>query len=240
MSGLGVAAAADAAGELDPYGGLKAVRFEPSGFFRVGRSEGRWWFVTPQGSGFLSFGMNHPNKDYVRQPYNVEHWKREFGVDDPHSAEFVQAFAARAMEDRKKFGMNTLGCHALKPDFGRITVPYIQGLFWSKLTGKPLYHADTAFSVAYEQMPTPLGPVCADQAERAERFLGSATRSFSRPNVVGWNWCGWMDAWKQWRPEYQHSGLQDPFGRYHEPLPQTMKRFGEALYDYGLGSSGLR
>ena len=40
---------------LDRYGGLKSVRFDPSGFFRLEKKR-RWWLVTPDGSAFLSFG----------------------------------------------------------------------------------------------------------------------------------------------------------------------------------------
>ena len=449
LATAGVASVATARGlaadRLDHYGGLKAVRFEPSGFFRVEKGD-RWWFVTPEGSGFLSFGLNHPNKDYVRQPYNIEHWKKQFGVDNAHGPAFLEAFAAKAFKDIEYFGMNTLGCHALKEDFGKITVPYIQGLFfvrsaywlvrsprsfldvfsdsfkrrcedvakrvaapkrsdpylmgytftnvpiltdldadshgevpwgrfqpamptwsrslrnlgpesagkdafvalmrqhypsidrfnsvyetnfasfdalraasdwspfvksdniddsndnhaflleildryytvacaavrkfdpnhmifgdplnantpppddvialicrhtdliayqcyggydeqhplldrWSKLTGKPLFHADSSFSVANEHMPAPIGVVCPDQEARARRFLDVATRSFSRPDFLGWNWCGWMDMWSDWKDDRQHTGLQDPFGRYHHPMPETMARFGKQLYE---------
>ena len=34
-------------------------RFKPTGFFRVEQIDGRWWFVTPEGHGFLSAGVNH-------------------------------------------------------------------------------------------------------------------------------------------------------------------------------------
>ena len=104
---------------------------------------------------------------------------------------------------------------------------------WSKLTGKPLFHADTCFSVPYRQMPAPIGAVCPDQETRARRFLNSASRSLSRPDVIGYNWCGWMDMWAEWRDERQHSGLQNPFGRYHDPMPETMARFGAQLYQLG-------
>ncbi|MDR1336963.1 MAG: hypothetical protein LBK22_09055, partial [Tannerella sp.] len=41
-----------------PYGGLKALRFEPTGFFRVQHDGRRWWFVDPDGCAFLSAGVN--------------------------------------------------------------------------------------------------------------------------------------------------------------------------------------
>ncbi|MDR2763762.1 MAG: beta-galactosidase [Tannerella sp.] len=40
------------------YGGLKALRFESTGFFRVQHDGRRWWFVDPDGYAFLSAGIN--------------------------------------------------------------------------------------------------------------------------------------------------------------------------------------
>jgi len=57
---------------LDQYGGIKSVRSEASGFFRVDKLDGRWWFITPAGHGFISAGVNHVDykgdysRDFVR------------------------------------------------------------------------------------------------------------------------------------------------------------------------------
>ena len=454
--GLGVTAAViPSTGNINPrsldrFGGLESVRFDSSGFFRVEKAD-RWWFVTPDGAAFLSFGLNHPDKVYLLQDYNIDFWRAEFGFQDMAEPAFREGFIKKVMKDLTAFGMNTIGTHAQKEIFGKLTVPYIQGLFfvrtpywlepsaenfpdvfspafeqrcervarklvmpkrndpfligytltdcpiltdldaaahgpdpwggpspeaptwprvlrnmgpnapgkrmfvslarkrystirkfnnmykthflsfdelfnaeswssakrsediedaddnhtflmriveqyyrvacktirkfdtnhlifgdilnaqtrapddvvsliaghtdlvtyqyyggydeqshildrWSKLTGKPLFHADSCFSVPYKEMPAPIGAVCPDQETRARRFLDFATRAFSRPDFVGWNWCGWVDAWAAWKKKRQHSGLQDPFGRYHHPMPETMARFGSHLYDYGQGA----
>jgi hypothetical protein len=47
--------------EYDRYGGWSRVRGSRTGFFHVERSDGRWWFVTPEGNGFLSNGVDHIN-----------------------------------------------------------------------------------------------------------------------------------------------------------------------------------
>jgi len=434
---------------LDRFGGLKSVRFDASDYFRIEKLD-RWWFVTPDGNAFLSFGLNHPNEDYITQDYNDEFWTKEFGVQNISDPGFREGFVKKVMSDLSKFGMNSLGTHSLKDRFGKLTVPYVQALFfvktpywmkptedkfvdvfapafeqqcnrivhrvieprkndpyllgftftdcpiltdgdataqgqvpwgrahdtlptwprvlrnlaqkspgkkvylelmrerylniedfnsvykskfssfedllsaenwsdvlksteiddaadnrafllkiidqyytvacaairrvdsnhlifgdilnaqtgtpdevvsmvsrhadlvayqsystydehsaildrWSQLAGKPLFHADTSFCVPYEQMPVPIGAMCTDQETRAESFLDSASRTLSRPDVIGWNWCGWMDMWAAWKSDRQHTGLQDPFGRYHEPMPEAMADFGRQLYEYGHG-----
>ena len=444
-------AVCQAADDLDQYGGLKSIQFEASGFFRVERGE-RWWFVTPDGNAFLSFGLNHANPDYLSQDYNLEHWKKQFGADDVSDPAFQNGFVEKVMADMEKFGMNTLGSHAPKDKFGKLEVLYIQSLFfartaywlaqgpkdfpdvfsdgfaalcerkaklvalprkddpylmgyiytnvpiltdldaeahgevsyaraqddmptwprvlrnlgpespgkqvfvslmkeqyktiqdfnlvygtsfssfsdlsgsgkwssftkssdiedandnrifllkileqyysvanaavrkfdpnhmifgdtlnantgapddvvatiarhtdliayqfygeyddhvelldrWSKLTGTPLFHADAAFTVQSEEMPAPMGAVTSDQETRAERFQYFASQAFARPDFIGWHWCGWVEMWKGWKPDRQHPGLQDPFGDYRHPMPETMKAFGTHIYDYGLGKN---
>ncbi len=44
--------------ELSKYGGWKALRFDPTGFFHTHFDGKRWWFVDPEGYAFLSFGMD--------------------------------------------------------------------------------------------------------------------------------------------------------------------------------------
>jgi len=443
---------ADETASLDGFGGWKERTFEPTGYFRVAKSD-RWWFVTPDGHAFISFGMNHPNEDYISQSYNVEFWKKKFGAEDVNDPAFQKGFVAKVMKDLQRFGMNSLGTHSRKERFTPLTVPYVQGLYfvrtpywaapardrfpdvfspqfaqrcrlvvrrlvepvkadpyllgytftdcpiltdadaaahgqvsygraqpdlptwprvlrnmgpdepgkrawlncvrerspsingfnlryhtefksfeallkakdwspvtpsdriadqehnqaclveilkqyyevactairsvdrnhlifgdiinaqtappdevvttisqytdlvafqyyddyeahrhlldrWSRLTGKPLYHADTSFCVAYEEMPHPIGALCQDNEERAQRFYNCARQTLSRPDTIGYNWCGWMDMWAQWKADRQHTGLQDPFGNYHQPMPETMSRFGNQLY--GIASqSGI-
>ena len=113
---------------LDRFGGLESVRFDPSGFFRVEKAD-RWWLVTPDGSAFLSFGLNHTSPEYLLQDYNIDFWREAFGFQDPSEPVFNEKFKKKVLDDLELFGMNTIGCHAPKHEFGSLTVPYIQGLF---------------------------------------------------------------------------------------------------------------
>jgi hypothetical protein len=48
----------EAPADRDRYGGFAATRAKATGFFRVEKIAGRWWFVTPDGHLFFSTGVN--------------------------------------------------------------------------------------------------------------------------------------------------------------------------------------
>lgn len=102
---------------------------------------------------------------------------------------------------------------------------------WSAISRKPLFNGDSCYAVPTEMMPDPFGPHCADQKERALRSMEFARNAFSRRDFVGWNWCGWMDNWEIWQPYKQHSGLQDPYGRYYKPMVEAFSKFSAQIYD---------
>jgi hypothetical protein len=102
--------AQSAAGQLDRYGGWKAKRFDATGFFRVEKDK-RWWLVTPEGNAFLSFGINHLHLGWWMQPYNLQTWQKRLGVPDARGPAFARAFKGWFMQERMRFGFNTLGVH---------------------------------------------------------------------------------------------------------------------------------
>ena len=107
---------------------------------------------------------------------------------------------------------------------------------WSELTGRALYSGDSSYSVPEMMMPRTLGPHCRGQAERAERLNEFAHAAFARPGSIGWDWCGWdwcgwVNSWVTHQKGRQHSGIQDPFGKYHEPLRRAMRTFASEIYE---------
>ena len=105
---------------------------------------------------------------------------------------------------------------------------------WTKLTDKAFFMGDSSLSVPSEQAPDPYGPHCRSQEERAERFTRMFNDVFARPCYVGWNWCGWMDSWKDLQDSKQHGGLQTPFGEFHEPMLKAMAEFSANMYDIAM------
>jgi len=97
--------------------------------------------------------------------------------------------------------------------------------------GLPAFSADSSWSVCQPpHMPDTLGPQCANYTIAAERLTEVYHASFSRPDFIGWGWCGWMDQWETEEPEKQHGGLQDAFGNWHQPLADAFKQFGRDMY----------
>lgn len=88
------------------WGGIADRRFSPSGFFRVGRHDGVFWLVDPDGGRFLSKGVDTVRfdqdniKDTARSPY-AEACQRKYG-----SRSAWQTAVARRLAG---WGFNTLG-----------------------------------------------------------------------------------------------------------------------------------
>lgn len=101
---------------------------------------------------------------------------------------------------------------------------------FARITGKALFHGDSSYSVPKKEMPNPYGPQCANQEVRAERFKESFNGAYARKDFVGWNWCGYVEYWAALRADKQHSGIQDAFGKWHQPVADEMRKFSEGLY----------
>jgi hypothetical protein len=64
-------------GGLCHYGGFAATKAEATGFFRVERKDGRWWFVDPDGHLFLSLGADVIRPEMVTPVEGREGFFRE-------------------------------------------------------------------------------------------------------------------------------------------------------------------
>lgn len=116
--------------DLDRFGGWTGKRFEPTGFFRTEHDGERWWLVTPEGNAFISFGINHYHANWWTQPYNRDHWVREFGAEEPWDQAWRKGFRDAALADCRRLGLNTLGYHSetpmlIDPPLGPV-MPYVR------------------------------------------------------------------------------------------------------------------
>jgi len=127
FAGSGSAQNPTAAKSLDRFGGWTGRKFEATGFFRVEKDE-RWWFVTPEGNAFLSFGINHLYPDLWQQEYNREAWKKRLGLSNLNGPEFRPALKTWFLDTCREYGFNTVGVHTALAvvNTPRPPMPYMQ------------------------------------------------------------------------------------------------------------------
>lgn len=97
--------------ELDRFGGWTGKKLTKTGFFHTEHDGQRWWFVTPEGNAFLSFGVNHYHDGWWIQNYNRDHWVNTFGAKEPRDEKWNEGFRKVATADLDRLGINTLGWH---------------------------------------------------------------------------------------------------------------------------------
>ncbi|MEM8667221.1 MAG: hypothetical protein AAGG48_06880 [Planctomycetota bacterium] len=104
---------------------------------------------------------------------------------------------------------------------------------WSKLVDKPFINGDSAYTMTTEIMPRPYGPVADNLEQRAEWTAEFFVRAFSRPDFVGWHYCGLIDApiLVPRKKDRQHSGLLDGYGNAYPQLEKVLKASAADLYN---------
>ncbi len=100
------------ASSFDKYGGWKGKTFEATGFFRTQHDGTRWWFVTPEGNAFLSFGINHIHLNFWRSKHNAAAWQKIFGIENIwENTQFHPAVRDWCIQACQDYGFNTIGVH---------------------------------------------------------------------------------------------------------------------------------
>ena len=74
-----------------------------SKYFTVGRRNGHWWFITPEGEPFFSIGMNHIDSATLRVGESLRLWREKYGNSQRRWIEEGVA------PDLKAWGFNTMG-----------------------------------------------------------------------------------------------------------------------------------
>jgi len=175
------------------WGGIADGHFRPGGYFRVGRRNGAFWLVDPDGGRFLSKGVNTVRFDQdriqnsERIPY-AEACQRKYGGQEA----WRRAAAARL----SGWGFNTLGSWSDEAVASAGPVP---------LAVTP--NLDLGMSFAWERkqhFPDVFDPEFERHVERRARELCAARREGQ--NVIGWfvdNELRWGADWRG--PEDMHA-----------------------------------
>ncbi len=197
-------------GGRDQYGGWTGVRVAATGFFRVQQIGGRWWFITPEGNGFLSVGVNHV--DY-REDY---------------SAEFV-AFVCRHLAD---WGFNTIGWsqEVVSPPVG--SVPPVHSAGWGpdqyRSATLPYCHllrfTDMEWYVD-EEFPDVSSQTFTDRCDEVAR--ATCAELADDPRLIGYFYADTPN-WPKWA-EMKGYDLRTPSGR--DALGGLARRYYQAIHE---------
>jgi hypothetical protein len=79
------------------------TQIDARGAFTVGRRNGRWWFITPEGKPFFAIGMNHIDSSTLRYPENISIWRERYGNSEE------RWLKERVAPDLRAWGFNSVG-----------------------------------------------------------------------------------------------------------------------------------
>jgi len=110
---------------------------------------------------------------------------------------------------------------------------------YQKIAKKPVFLADSAFSVSCETMPSTMGPLVSDQYERGRKYTEYFRNIFSIPFVIGWCWCGYIDSNLKTEPLWQHSGLKNELDEPYIECVDQIRRTNKTLYEVASKANRL-
>ena len=76
---------------------------QPDGYFTLGRENGQWWLITPEGKPFFSMGLNHIDPASLRYPENIDIWREKYGGST------LRWIRESLVPNLKSWGFNTVG-----------------------------------------------------------------------------------------------------------------------------------
>jgi len=171
------------ASEVPPVA-VERLRFEPGDYFRIEQENGRWWFVTPEGGAFLSFGVNHV----------TWHGDRVKGTDQKPYMEAVLAkygtkekWAQTASERLESWGYNTIGAWSVEevnPYLPRTPILNLTNGYWKACWKEG--HVPDFFSSEFDTY-------VAERAQAVEKHVGD-------PKVLGY----FIDNELGWAPDHRN------------------------------------
>lgn len=194
---------------LDQYGGTLAANSTPTGYFRIEKIKGRWWFITPEGNGFLSAGVNHIDyredysdefvdfaKEHLRDwGFNTIGWTQELIGRDPKTA---------AMVHSPGWG---------PPQYARLKMPYMHLI---RFTGMEWY-VDEAFPDVFSQQ-------FANKCDRLAREI--CTKLRDDPYLIGYFYSDTPN-WPLWAQRIGKEKLPAVAQQYYQVIHDAIRRYDQ-------------
>ncbi len=193
--------------DLDRYGGWRGVRSEATGFFRVEKQDGRWWFITPEGHAFLSAGVNHVDyrKDYSNEfvdfvaahlaqwRFNTIGWSQELMSRDPKSG---------AMVHSRGWGPK---------QYARANMPYAHLIRFTDIEWYVEEQFPDVFSEAFTQ-----------KCDRLAQEVCTELRD--DPNLIGYFYADTPN-WPRWAEEVGRQRLEAVARQYYQVIHDSIRRY---------------
>ncbi len=79
------------------------ARAMSSGYFTLGKRDGHWWLVNPDGKPFFTMGLNHIDPASLRYPENIDIWREKYGGS---TIRWIEESVAPNLNE---WGFNTVG-----------------------------------------------------------------------------------------------------------------------------------
>ena len=104
---------------------------------------------------------------------------------------------------------------------------------WYDMLGKPIFLADSAFLAPTELLKVGPGAkvYVPDQGERGKAYQDFATRAYSKPQIIGWHWCAYIEN------RTRKSGLKNYKDEPYTDCVSRMREFNEKVYDVAAAAS---
>lgn len=126
---------------LGRYGGLHSEKFEATGYFRVEKRD-RWWFVTPDGHGWLGFGINHVHPMWLNAPYNRDLWLQRFKAEKFSDKAWRDGVLDLVKQQIADIGYNHFGVHNDHNLLLPLDMPQIRSIAFVKINHSNAMTAD--------------------------------------------------------------------------------------------------
>jgi len=137
MSWIAPALSQDVASDShDRFGGVQPSSFESGRYFRLEQEGPRWWFVTPEGGRFLSYGVNHMTWRGDKARGSGEQRYMDAILAQHGTAE---KWAEAACEQLSDWGFNTIGAWSVpevNPHLPRTPILHLSQNYWKAAWGE--------------------------------------------------------------------------------------------------------
>lgn len=174
---------------LDRFGGwADGPRLEATGWFRVEQVDGKWWLVTPEGTLFMSFGINCFHTGDSTRVSGFESWFEEVPSDGrfyelnlrrKYGENYFEQWRDVTFARMRSWGYNTIGNWSRKEVLLASPLPFTVTL--SAQGVAPRIEGSTGFWGKLADVYTP------DFAEKVDEIIGKSVEDFKdNPLVVGY------------------------------------------------------